>query len=573
MMPTARRKLALFTGRGVDSSQRTVVGPAPTPAVAVAAAVDTGHHNSLLPKPQLQPPPQISRQQSLPTPATAPDDQFHAQQQQQQTTSAGSRSIPLPKAGRYSVTSMQPGKNAWDDSTVASLFSDNGSRAASARHRGRQELQLQSHRREYSTDGVYQRGQQQPSNPNRGDVNQQLPHNDTYPFIIGRDGVLTVVPPNDHHDHGVAAALNATISKNLLTEQAAKQEAVYQDGRPVYESPPAKFNPLRRTRLPHRDATKRASFSDAGGAEYASDAQSIRMSPEAEAGEEIEKVRQAERLRRDREREKSREVQRQQLEREARLEQQRERERELQNKRSTVFENLTPVDLEDPTSFNDTRAAIVAPTSEYAAEDLQEALHRTPRANRQIEPPTGLDRGINLFDENGALARMANQRLSEPNPVQQNLKRRHSLDYDDAELHKMSFSDLRSQAFDFDPQAAAAAAAQQQTSTGSAIGTLEERMQHYKTKGSMDQHEFFTRISASEWDAAGDWFLEQFADVVKKLKSARRQKRKLVEDFEEEIAKREEAVRGKVEVIEKTLEELKQEGQTMMAGKDVELEI
>ncbi|KAM7191060.1 Extracellular mutant protein 11 domain containing protein [Naviculisporaceae sp. PSN 640] len=578
MMPTARRKLALFTGRGADNrTTGVVVGPAPTPAATAPLTVDTGH-STLLPK--LQPPLQISRQQ--PATHAPPEDQFHPQQQTT-TTATATRSIPLPKAGRLAVTSMQTGKNAWDDSTVASLFSDNGStKGASVRHRGGQgqhQNQTSNHRREYSSDAAYQRGHQHSSHLPRPDRNhQQHPHDENLPFVIGGDGLLKVLPPppSDRHAHGAASVLNATVSNNLLNEGTARVDEFYQDDRSVYDSPPAKFSALRRTRLPHRDAAKRTSFSDAGGgAGYTSDAQSIRMSPErnSEAGEEIEKVRQAERIRRDREREKSREVERLQLEREAQLERQRALERELQNKRSTVFENLTPVDLEDPTSFNNTQAAIIAPNSEYAAEDPVDAQQRTPRANRQMAPGTGPTiKGINLFNKEGPLAQMATHRLGETTPAPPSLKRRHSLDYDDAELHKMSFSDLRNQAFDYDPQAVAAVAAQQHTTAGSAVGTLEERMQHYKTKGSMDQHEFFTRLSASEWDAAGDWFLEQFSDVVNRMKTARRDKRKLVEQFEEEIARREEAVRVKAEGIDKTLVDLKEEGQTMMAGKDMELD-
>ena len=353
----------------------------------------------------------------------------------------------------------------------------------------------QDHRRDYSSDVVtYQR--QQPSHLSRGNMSQRMQHDENLPFVIGENGLLKVVTaPGDHHIHGVTAALNATVSNNAMNEQTVKVDELYQDDRQAYESPPPKFVPLRRTKLPHRDAAKRTSFSDAGGAGYSSDVQSLGMSPErtSEAGEEIEKVRQAERVRRDREREKSREVERQQFEREAQLERQRERERELQNKRSTMFENLTPVDLEDPQSFNDTRAAIAAPATEYTVDD---PLQRTPRADRHIQP-RGPTKGVNLFNEEGPLGRMSSH---EPNPIQQSLKRNYTPDYDDGELDKMSYSDLRNQDYDFDPQSAAAMAAQQQTTAGSAEGTVEERLQHYKTKGSMDQHQFFTGINAKEWD-------------------------------------------------------------------------
>jgi predicted YcjX-like family ATPase len=135
----------------------------------------------------------------------------------------------------------------------------------------------------------------------------------------------------------------------------------------------------------------------------------------------------------------------------------------------------------------------------------------------------------------------------------------------------MSYTDLRSQGFDYDPQAAAL---QQTTAllppTG---GSIEERLAHYKCQGSMDQHDFFTRLSVDEWDEAGDWLLAQFGGVVQRLQQARRAKRRLVQRFEDEVSAREEAVRGKIEGIGRTLEDLKQDGQSMMQGKEVDLEV
>ncbi|KAK3319282.1 extracellular mutant protein 11-domain-containing protein [Apodospora peruviana] len=586
MMPTAKKKLGgmgLFLRGPADSN---VNGPGGSPRAAVVGLpatpapvrADTGHTQL----PQLQPPPEI---------VSSRQDQNHV--------GGSPRSIPVPKAGRYANLSNQPvvamslppqqnqhfhpmqrtrtsasdhardpprGQNAWEDSTVGSMFGDHESRAASDRHRGHQG----NHGRQHS-DAAYHRPQNQ-SHATRGNQNQQAQHDENLPFVFGENGVLKVITASSGpHMSGAAAALNTTISNNLLSEQAVTVDDIYQDDRNVYESTPPKTNPLRRTKLPRRDAQelKRNSFSDRGGGGYASDAQSLGMSPErnSEAGEQIEKVRLEERVRRDRERERSREIERE-------LELERQRERELQHKRSTVFENLTPVDTDEP-NFNDTRAAVVVPSSDISAEDVQEALQRTPRANRQVKPPPITIQPTNLFKPEGILVRTSSRRQIQQPSAKESLtrKRRHSVDYDDSELNKMSFSDLRSQAFDYDPQAAAAMVVQQrQVTSGPVEGPIEERLAHYKTQGSMDQHEFFTRISADEWDESGDWFLEQFTSVVTKLKNARRAKRKLVEKFEDEIAQREEAVRIKVEGIGRTLEDLKEEGQTMMKGKETELE-
>jgi len=303
------------------------------------------------------------------------------------------------------------------------------------------------------------------------------------------------------------------------------------------------------------------------------------MSPErsSEAGEQIEKIRRGGRFRREPSRDYNREREQEQ-ERERELERERERERqleiELRNKRSTIFENLTPVEQDEPTfndpTFNNTRAAIIHTfDSEVGVGDVKEpAVLRTPRANRHLPAIT---KAQNMLT-NTALAQTNSRRLlREPNTATAKesvtKKRRHSLDYNDAELNSMSYSDLRAQAFDYDPQQAAL----QQTTVPTG-GSLQERLQHYKTKDVTEQQQFFTRLSMDEWEDSGDWFLEQFGAVMQKMKNARREKRKLIQNFEDEISAREEAVRGKIEGIGKTLEELKEEGKAMMAGKEADAE-
>lgn len=130
----------------------------------------------------------------------------------------------------------------------------------------------------------------------------------------------------------------------------------------------------------------------------------------------------------------------------------------------------------------------------------------------------------------------------------------------------MSYAELQKQDFDYDPQTAA----MQQTSVP-AGNSLEDKLAYYKDKDSLDQHQFFTQIPIGDWEDAGDWFLDQFSGIVQKLKKARKEKREMVAQFEAEINGREEAVRIKMEGIGRTLQELKQEGQNMMSGKDVDV--
>ncbi|KAL8371911.1 hypothetical protein RB595_001625 [Gaeumannomyces hyphopodioides] len=146
-------------------------------------------------------------------------------------------------------------------------------------------------------------------------------------------------------------------------------------------------------------------------------------------------------------------------------------------------------------------------------------------------------------------------------------KRRMSLDYDDHMLHRMSYSELRSEPFDHDPARTTAQPAKQPSSGDS----LTERLEHYQDQDENAQHQFFSQVSVAEWDECGDWFLERFGEVVGKIKKARRDKRKITTQYEEQVSAREELIRGKMEYIDRTLFSLKQEGEVMMKGKEVDL--
>ncbi|KAI5919849.1 extracellular mutant protein 11-domain-containing protein [Camillea tinctor] len=141
-------------------------------------------------------------------------------------------------------------------------------------------------------------------------------------------------------------------------------------------------------------------------------------------------------------------------------------------------------------------------------------------------------------------------------------KRQYSLDYDDGILSSMSYADLKKEEFDFDP-----AQAEAQSVVQPLRGTLPERLNHFLDKDQQSQMDLFTNMPVKEWEDAGDWFLDKFGDVMGKLRAARRNKRAVMEEFENEIAEREEAVRNKISTIGQTLTDLKSEGEGMMSRK------
>lgn len=144
-------------------------------------------------------------------------------------------------------------------------------------------------------------------------------------------------------------------------------------------------------------------------------------------------------------------------------------------------------------------------------------------------------------------------------------KRRHSIDYDDAVLQQMSFAELQNEPFDHDPTREVA-----QSPSKPPADNLDTSLEFYRSKDENVQAQFFTQMSVRDWEDSGDWFLQQFGNIVNKMRDARQAKRKMVEGFEMEISSREEAVRRKKESIDRRLSKLKQDGDAMMKGKEVD---
>jgi hypothetical protein len=143
-------------------------------------------------------------------------------------------------------------------------------------------------------------------------------------------------------------------------------------------------------------------------------------------------------------------------------------------------------------------------------------------------------------------------------------RRRGSLDYDDRVLISMTYAELQKQPFDHDP-----IRAMTQNSHDLRGDDQLEKLERFRKQGEKEQRQLFVKMSMEEWEAAGDWFVDQFSDIMQKMKEARQNKRRIVRTFESEIAQREEAVRRKADVIEQKLGKMKQDGQRVVADKDI----
>lgn len=636
MMPTARKKLG-----GIGLFTRQADGPVSMP-VPVASSNPPYPLSSPNPRPstvglplgqpstrELQPPPEIvtARQErdslvpaalavrALPAPKAGRFSSTYPSSAN--APGAASTSLPSPPANQLHLHPMHRTRtsasetgprdtartaNAWEESTVASMFGDSEGRPASDRFRAHSATPAAAHPRQHSDAGHQRTVRVSPTKRIKAPQHQHQHQNQSHeenlaPFMFGDGGLLKVVSQ--------PASQNrlATVSSGVLHDPpTAKEEHVREQQEYVpFETTPTKLKPMRYTRAPPKDTRElpRGSFSPNG---FSSESNSLDMSPERrlpqmrpmsperpiEPIHAIEKIRMDERVqeRQRREREMARELELQE-QRELVREQPREQPRELHHKRSTVFEHVEPVSLEEPT-FNNTRAAVVGPaasSTNSSPKSVTEAAQRTPRQPpRQPLPAPPAYAGFPPANappmrplDNNSLTRTGHRRFKpSTGPSKDSKKRRLSPDYNDADLHRMSYADLLQQDFDYDPQQAALQQPPRQPSAPLLLNpeaaSLEDRLEFYQKQGGLDQHTFFTRMPMREWDEAGDWFLARFGDVVNRMREARKNKRKLVEAFETEISTREEAVRVKVEGIAKTLEDFKAEGRSMMEGKEMDLE-
>ncbi|KAL6884210.1 extracellular mutant protein 11 domain-containing protein [Trichoderma longibrachiatum] len=149
-----------------------------------------------------------------------------------------------------------------------------------------------------------------------------------------------------------------------------------------------------------------------------------------------------------------------------------------------------------------------------------------------------------------------------PSAPKGNKRRRESLDYDDMALSTMSYNELQNEPFDFDPSKAPT-----HVGSGGAAGsadTLTAKLEQYQHQSEKEQRALFRSMNVDDWEEAGDWFADQFHDLMHKLREARRNKRRMIQEFENEAADREAAVRLRTEAIERKLAKMKQDGQRVV---------
>ncbi|KAI1430356.1 extracellular mutant protein 11-domain-containing protein [Xylaria sp. FL1777] len=217
------------------------------------------------------------------------------------------------------------------------------------------------------------------------------------------------------------------------------------------------------------------------------------------------------------------------------------------------------------TIFADTDTPMISHQDESENASVEREPTPMPVTKTNMKAKTQVNRQLFTRPSKGkaGLRESAMPRSSPEKRQSATKKRSYELDYDDGALAAMDYKTLKQEEFDFDPAQAEARSVFEPPQ-----GSMPEKLEHFLAKDEADQVNFFTKMSVIDWEESGDWFLERFGDIMIRFKEARREKREIVNTFENEIAEREEAVRNKIHGIGQTLADLKSEGEGMMLGKE-----
>lgn len=133
-------------------------------------------------------------------------------------------------------------------------------------------------------------------------------------------------------------------------------------------------------------------------------------------------------------------------------------------------------------------------------------------------------------------------------------------DYELSELCKMSYDELKLQSLDYNPRAPPPVIPEDMMQA-----SLSERLefvQHHLE--AHDQRKFFDSLPIKEWEEAGNWFADQFGDIIKKMADARRKKRKVAIEFEQEIEMRHKHVAKRQQIVEDAMKKMRASGQGLL---------
>ncbi|KAF7587354.1 hypothetical protein BBP40_007366 [Aspergillus hancockii] len=145
-----------------------------------------------------------------------------------------------------------------------------------------------------------------------------------------------------------------------------------------------------------------------------------------------------------------------------------------------------------------------------------------------------------------------------------NPKKRHiEPDYPPEVLYQKSFAELQAESFDHVPTAAPPSIA----ATPEAPPIQEERIPYLMNLSDSDRRTYFSNLSMDEWEDCGDQLIDQFSQMLTKMKDLRHSRRETVSLFEAEIKRRNELVEEQSSELSQKLDGMRTGGAEVLRGR------
>lgn len=144
-------------------------------------------------------------------------------------------------------------------------------------------------------------------------------------------------------------------------------------------------------------------------------------------------------------------------------------------------------------------------------------------------------------------------------------KREFEADYPPEILYQKSFTDLQAEPFDYTPTAAPAPATEPQPQEPSP--NPDDKVSFLMHLSDDDRVSYLSNLSIDEWEDCGDQLVEQFTQMLSKMKDLRRARRKTVAVFEAEIERRHELVEAQNSELSSKLDDMRTGGVEVLRGR------
>ncbi|KAI5295105.1 hypothetical protein KEM52_002344 [Ascosphaera acerosa] len=195
-----------------------------------------------------------------------------------------------------------------------------------------------------------------------------------------------------------------------------------------------------------------------------------------------------------------------------------------------------------------------------------EPVHAPDDRHGGIFDTTALS-AVNSSDSSDRHSTYTSLRLSTASPVASVTSKRgvaaYEADYPPNILRSKTFAELDAESFDYNP------APMQPIFPPQPQGpplSLYEKLDRLRSLTEDQRRDFFSSLTMAEWEDSGDWLIEQFGELLQRTKAARRERRKVAQMFEEEIARRYALLEQESSSIKHRMNEMRSGGLDVLRG-------